>query len=68
MRPLPFSTPSADRLEYKLMSKSLLSDMAQWERVRQSGRGGIGFAPMPRHTKDVKIIQTAALLGVEHIT
>ena len=44
-----------------------ISKTAGYGNVRLSSRGGVEFTPWPRHTKDVKIVPTATLFGVEHI-
>ena len=35
-------------------------------RASASGAGGRGFESRPRHTKDVKMIPVATLLGAQH--
>ena len=43
-------------------------DRSRWlsGRASASGSGGRGFEPRPRHTKGVKMVPVATLLGAQH--
>ena len=56
-------------VRYKTLGTTLGKNSQRWchSSIKLSCQGGVGFAPMSSHTKDIKIELMSTLFGAGHI-